>query len=412
MNKINKLSLIPIITTSIVAPIALSASCKNNKRHDLDYYFSEEAIMKNGYYTPSKEEKTMIQNFLNKNISSLQQIKIRLKDGISDNEYLLDADDFHSKPFELRIKDKNNIEHLYKFKLDAVNLSEQLSDDKPLDHTHCSLETKRTFSFTVLNSKNKLLFRFKPLYKMDKKLTLPTIVDMEAKFDKSIAKPLYIEWSKETSWCEATINKWFDGDTPEVTIGNVFAPNFSGVAIAGETNKVRIDGIDTPEKKVGSKDASPWEYSFADASSRFAKSTLVPGTKVRLFMTGKDAFGRWTADIFFGDKFQYSYATEITRHGFTLPMNGIESLIKIKNPHSLEHYTAIWLADAMNDAWTKRRGFFKIFHKPWAISRDVYKIKPNTGYQIYMKDSHNSVYKYKDHAYPNGNIGSLDPSLI
>ncbi|WP_416373579.1 hypothetical protein [Mycoplasmopsis cynos] len=84
--------------------------------------------------------------------------------------------------------------------------------------------------------------------------------------------------------------------------------------------------MDTPEKALGSKKdfkkSSNFEYAFALHATKFAEEIL--GKKfandvVVGFASGKDSYERITADIFFGEKYKYSYNAEIVRVGHTLP---------------------------------------------------------------------------------------------
>ncbi|WAM07969.1 hypothetical protein [Mycoplasmopsis cynos] len=70
------------------------------------------------------------------------------------------------------------------------------------------------------------------------------------------------------------------------------------------------------------KNLQYFEYAFALHATKFAEEIL--GKKfandvVVGFASGKDSYERITADIFFGEKYKYSYNAEIVRVGHTLP---------------------------------------------------------------------------------------------
>ncbi|WAM04040.1 hypothetical protein ONA22_00095 [Mycoplasmopsis cynos] len=87
-----------------------------------------------------------------------------------------------------------------------------------------------------------------------------------------------------------------------------------------------MSGIDTPEKGLGGKKGIRKNHRLLNMlllyTTKFAEEIL--GKKfandvVVGFASGKDTYERITADIFFGEKYKYSYNAEIVRAGHTLP---------------------------------------------------------------------------------------------
>ncbi|MGV2392865.1 UNVERIFIED_CONTAM: hypothetical protein O8I53_07735 [Campylobacter lari] len=81
------------------------------------------------------------------------------------------------------------------------------------------------------------------------------------------------------SLVKAQIIDGADGDTVKVKILEVPSTftKYPNLKINSEEYKVRLAGIDTPEKNVGGTDSTPYEHKFAEMSSAFAASKLANG---------------------------------------------------------------------------------------------------------------------------------------
>ncbi|WP_406614527.1 thermonuclease family protein [Mycoplasma corogypsi] len=210
--------------------------------------------------------------------------------------------------------------------------------------------------------------------------------------DTSVFKPVTINWDKLSSaWADIKITNTSDGDTFQFEVMN--APEKYRTHFDTGTNqpKIRLAGIDTPEKFIGNQ-AAPFEYAFALLSTEFGKAVFKKYPTARIaFADSKDAFGRFTADIFFGDNYQYSYNTEIVRAGYTYPysfsddpgliqkdLEGDDSYIKLVYPS---------IAQAFNEAITNRKGFFKWINNVPQGAKDIYRKKPNQKWLIFWDKS-------------------------
>jgi micrococcal nuclease len=102
----------------------------------------------------------------------------------------------------------------------------------------------------------------------------------------------------------AVVELVVDGDTIDVTID-------------GDTERVRLIGIDTPETK---KPDTPVEC-FGPEATAFTQSLLTPGTPVRLErdVVGRDDYGRLLAYVYrTSDSILVNY--EIVRQGYATPL--------------------------------------------------------------------------------------------
>ncbi len=223
--------------------------------------------------------------------------------------------------------------------------------------------------------------------------TLHSLNSIYNKFDAQKAfEYKNINWDiLKNKYFDAEITDWSDGDTFKATV--IGKDNANNMVEIGEEIKVRIDGIDTPEKAVNGKVSQDFEMGYAKLSSRFAIDTIPVGSKVRVIGDTKDSFGRIVGDAFFGDKYQYLYTLEIVRAGLTLPYAKLNNVInKIKNPIYLEHYSIHQMALAFNDAIKNRRGFFKTFALPEWASKCIYRQKPNTSWTDFWKRSRKNFF--------------------
>lgn len=184
-----------------------------------------------------------------------------------------------------------------------------------------------------------------------------------------------------------------DGDTFTVEALEKVLSNSINV---GDHIKLRLAGIDTPEKAVGSQKAVNPELHWAKKASAFAEKTLPIGKVVHVFFGTKDGFSRLTADVFFKkdgtEAANYwdadtSYCVEITKAGLTLPH--ASNAQKATEADSIEYYTYYPIALALKYAYDNKKGFFgsgflgffsgkhpKDFEK-------IYMLKPNTSWKLF-----------------------------
>ncbi|QGZ97338.1 hypothetical protein GE118_00790 [Mycoplasma sp. NEAQ87857] len=222
--------------------------------------------------------------------------------------------------------------------------------------------------------------------------------------NKEQMKPINVDWTK-VQYVDAKLVDVSDGDTFSfVPIENKTAAEIS-FKTTDQARKIRLSGIDTPEKAVGSGNkatlSNPFEYSFALMSTHFAErlfkiKDLFKWTEtsenekafpiVRIgFITGKDTYERVTADVFFGQNFEYSYNTEIVRAGYTLPLQNSSWEVNQNIPFTYENLIYPKIKEALNEAIEKHSGFFHYFDNPIYISTYVYDAKPNNNYSAFWQ---------------------------
>ncbi|MFV8459290.1 thermonuclease family protein [Mycoplasma sp. CR] len=255
---------------------------------------------------------------------------------------------------------------------------------------------------------------------LDVTLTKETVMPINPVFQSyptapnpKMFKSVNIDWSKvdPRNYFDGRISTVSDGDTYAVILDED-KDTFEGKFKKGpnpikdkhdekrdpkiEPN-IRLSGIDTPEKAVSKKLSPPFEYAFALMPTQFAEKLWSPemGYKdhVRVAFLGHDAYGRTTADVFFGENYQYSYNVEIVRAGLTLPMPSSNVQADGSNIHSVpgsyEDYIYEQLANAMFEAIQAKRGFFHYFATPSDVSTFIYLAKNNSTYvtfeNIYKK---------------------------
>lgn len=199
-----------------------------------------------------------------------------------------------------------------------------------------------------------------------------------------------------------------DGDTAKVQIMSDKLKKYISLG-KGDITKVRIFGVDTPEKAVGTTKSDPEEYKYAAKASEFCSNTLKVGEQYLLFLSSytTDTFGRLVGDFFFkknpSDEKYLSYSVEITRSGWTLPHTSLDSIKLIDEKYSLSYYTLLLIAYAMEDAAKNKAGAFKDFKTPYYFSQ-IYKLKPNSAYTYFLRDNNTDptyVFQYEKKAYPN-----------
>ncbi|UUM20009.1 MULTISPECIES: thermonuclease family protein [unclassified Mycoplasma] len=196
-----------------------------------------------------------------------------------------------------------------------------------------------------------------------------------------------IDWNAkeiDKKYFDAEIVADADGDTFVVKVTDKH--NTEGFKV-GDELRIRLSGIDTPEKAVSTKLASPFEQTFARISSKFAsklmKTKLSNGTeigkKLRVaFYSGRDSYDRALADVFFGDNYEYSYNLSIVAQGYTLPYvqdGNWENKITQKNTYENLLFPLIYTY--FNKAIEEKKGFFEFFNAPRDVQIFVYRMKEN-----------------------------------
>lgn len=208
--------------------------------------------------------------------------------------------------------------------------------------------------------------------------------------DESKFKPTNVDWFAEDhpkNFFKGKIVEYADGDTMSVRLTEDKPYVFGSVNIQpGEVVKIRLKGIDTPEKAVGKKESNPGEHVFAEMSSQFAINLFnKPQYKDVLvgYADSVEGFGRVVADIFFGKDFKYSYSAEITRAGYTLPFGETGWKSAYNSPYTIENEVYPFIAEAMMEAVKNKDGFYHYFISPLNMQKNVYKIKTNSKWNIF-----------------------------
>ncbi|WP_027334887.1 thermonuclease family protein [Mycoplasmopsis felifaucium] len=211
----------------------------------------------------------------------------------------------------------------------------------------------------------------------------PKIVELDTRINLNVEKVAPYMF-------KAVVVSGADGDT--VTVRALEANEKNGIA-EGIQNKIRIAGIDTPEKAVGGKIASKQEQHFSTQSSDFASKTLFNGKEVYVFLTlgGKsDTFGRFTGDIFYSNEknqlssiadVNRSYSVEIIKAGLTLPLDqGGQNLPNMVYSNTAAHWTYYLMGLALKYAKDNKIGFFG--ERPMTTSYNPYEKLAYTAYKI------------------------------
>ncbi|MHA3785950.1 thermonuclease family protein [Mycoplasma sp. Z244C] len=389
--------------------------------------------VENGVLLPTKKLNTNGNVAFAKSISRLtEKISNKIKEIIQltytpvETTYLLpNSDTFSNLPkyFKVEIKQSNgeSIKLLYvlsKFsqefdnwktgeKLGANESPNSKIQEKALEITQ--MTALNNFKYNAFNTSD-----YKSVKVLEVTLVKDTVMSVDPILksyptdpNPKIFKKVNIDWSKVDP------RNYFDGRITTVSDGDTYAvelyedkETFEGKFKKGLnpiTNKhdekrdtklepnIRLSGIDTPEKAVSQKLSSPFEYAFALMPTHFAEKLWSKdmGYKdhVRVAFLGHDAYGRTTADVFFGEDYQYSYNVEIVRAGFTLPMPSSNVQNDGSNIHnakgSYEDYIYEQLAGAMFEAVEAKRGFFHYFATPSEVSKFIYLAKNNSTYTTF-----------------------------
>ncbi|AMD81237.1 hypothetical protein AXW82_01580 [Mycoplasmopsis canis PG 14] len=385
---------------------------ENSKKSILSVNISNSNITKNddgtyGLWTKGIKSDSVKKDKFNKAISYvvdlinehinnvyLKDIKLPAKKG---NKIFVDVKQISGAPKEIYIKINNKDVQLnlssYNKTINYGKLGEK-GQNKTEQEAAQKIE-----NISVLYS-----ITYKPFYKSKNLLGLdnininikdevklnPLLKDLTINSSPNNFKPTNISFENETikkASFRAKIESVSDGDTFSI-IALESKTLKGGVTIEeGKSYKVRLSGIDTPEKGVGNGSkyvsASPFEYSFAIHATNFAKK-VIDNEKYKNdvmigFVSGKDSYDRITADVFFGENYKYSYISEIVRSGHTLPYSNDIWKLKLqeKDTTSYEYNLYPFIADAFEEAIKNNRGLFNYFDYPGDVSSFVYLIKSN-----------------------------------
>ncbi|WP_426461076.1 thermonuclease family protein [Mycoplasma hafezii] len=218
-----------------------------------------------------------------------------------------------------------------------------------------------------------------------------------------------VDW-ENVSYIDGVVTGVADGDTVSVEPTKYHNVKEGSIQLNQGKLKLRLVGIDTPEKAVGdskkSVESSPFEYQFAMLSTVYAEKTFPKGRNVRVYLSSNsDPYGRVVGDLFYGTEegtFDVSYATEITKAGYTYPYETGQTWKKlIVLPNTYEHDVYPHIYDAFNIAIDNSRGFFHYIGNGLNIQSVVtylYNSKKNNGWQIFWKDSGENVMKFLEKA--------------
>lgn len=215
-------------------------------------------------------------------------------------------------------------------------------------------------------------------------------------------RPVNIDWNSEIYKplvMKGKIVSISDGDTATIKLTEV-PTKFEETYSVGSEYKVRIASIDTPEKAVGSGSSSvkskPFEYTFAEWSTKFAEENLM-GQDVVFWSNGEeDAYKRLVGDFFINKKdnpngnYQYSYSAEIVRAGLTLPYDTkSENFRSTYQSDKTAYKTQIYpiIAEAAEEAYINQNGFYKFVSNPFGIQKTIYRNKENSGWDLFFRRS-------------------------
>nr|WP_322959034.1 thermonuclease family protein [Mycoplasmopsis canis]WQQ12430.1 thermonuclease family protein [Mycoplasmopsis canis] len=334
----------------------------------------------------------LINDYINN--SYLKGVKLPSKNG---NQIFVDTKKISGAPESIKIKLNNKEVDLklsnYNKTIEYGKLGETGQDKAAQDAAQeiKNILVSYSLSYTPLYKGKKLLgFENINIQKKEEVILNPLLKDLTINSNEANFKPTNISFNKpeiNNSSFKARIESVSDGDTFSI-IALESKTLKGGITIEKDrVYKVRLSGIDTPEKGVGSGSkyvpASPFEYSFAIHATNFAKQVIgsekFKDNVMVGFVSGKDSYDRITADVFFGENYQYSYISEIVRSGHTLPYSNDIWKLKLqeKDTSSYEYNLYPFIAEAFEEAIKNNKGLFNYFDYPGDVSSFVYLIKSN-----------------------------------
>lgn len=372
-----------------------------------------------------KDSDEVIENKLQLDEKIKKQIINNIKDTYSINSIVLTSAQLKDKFLKIPSEFKTQLSRGAHFRIESIsrrqrkeqeaknNLS-KFFDSIKFDQSNNKIEVETVFSLGLYTKFNRRILGILKEIVVDSNLEVKNLPgDMIAKLQNSTfnfqdpaIRKINVDWD-QVPWYEGEITSWADGDTLSIKVtANNKVENIDQLAI-GKNVKVRISGIDTPEKAVGKKKASAFEYQYAEVSSAFGPHFAKVGDKVRMIGTGLDTFERFTSDVYKGAKegeYNVSYSVEMVRNGYTLPLESSGFKKEQTIPGSLTYYSYFEMGRALKEAVEKQSGFFVDYRTPFAVSTFIYKIKQNSGYTMFLDsdDEKDNVWKHKYEFYVSG----------
>lgn len=420
------LSSIPVLAAPLVAASCVKAKLEkvyNAVEYRDLHFFKELSPHIFNEKIESQKEKEDLEKLLTDIVEKYHtNITDTIKEGREYNEFYLDANDFEKQAFHVTFN-KPVVINGYTFDgalflLNQFTNKEILDPSKTIDEqgknsdgtvnidwsvafrpflltdtANLFADVKNPDEITTATSLNNLRLVSLKEYKKFTRTFVSTDESYSA-FNEDEADDLseIIPWKDfENDLVDAEVISWSDGDTFKVKVLKNHSKRKS--IKEGTEYTIRFSSIDTPEKFVGSTPASAIESDFATKiSSRFAQEAIKVGEKVRLVTDHTlDAYGRVVAEVFFGEKdgkFKYSYANEIVKHGASLPYD--TNILSMDDTMADEgcfyYYLNPFIASSFEYAIQNKKGFFKNFSTPTGVEKNVYLIKPNSGWHSYFKE--------------------------
>ncbi|MDJ1646250.1 thermonuclease family protein [Mycoplasma phocimorsus] len=361
-----------------------------------------------------------------------KQILANIKDTYSINSIVLSSDQFKDKNLKIPSKFKTFLSNGAYFKIESVARRQKPAQAKKRNlndffekirftSENNNIDVETVFSLGLYTKFNRRVLGVLKEITFDSHLELKNLPsDMKTRLENSrfdfnnpTVKKINVDWEK-IPWYEGEIISWADGDTVSVKITANNKVNYIEKLSIGNEVKVRISGIDTPEKSVGRKRASEFEYQYAEVSSAFGPHFAKAGEKIRMIGTGLDTFGRVTSDVYKGakeDEFNVSYSVEMVRNGYTLPMDASGFKKEQTTLGTLSYYSYFELGRALKEAVDKQAGFFVDYRIPFWASTFIYKIKQNTGYTMFLdtKGDEYTVWAHRNEFYVSGETSDKLP---
>ncbi|UUM19366.1 thermonuclease family protein [Mycoplasma sp. 1018B] len=372
-----------------------------------DNYYKYTLTKVAGHYIDNSRVETNISGFnkseLNKAIQDAN-IQLKIKGLEKDNSYVVPNYLVENKYYSYTASD--NKKYLLVYHGNYLSSNKLVNVNERTTETNKDLQTTRNIewsTYTLVDNKWVLLIGAQTSNYYDTVINFSLLDKIDTKFNKSIAKPIKIDWNQlKNISIDAEITSWSDGDTlnfkvaKDIDADSVLYNEFHDSFVNQEIHRLRIVAIDTPEKSVGSNRSTEFEYQYAELPSKFAMDNLPAGTRIKIFFQGagsKDTFGRYTGEVFFGDNFEYNYSTELINAGLTLPLIEIQEIKgALNNKSTALHYTVPYLADAFNEAIAARRGFYVNFLDAYAVNSTIYIQKPSLVFAWLDKNSDLNIY--------------------
>ena len=168
-------------------------------------------------------------------------------------------------------------------------------------------------------------------------------------------KDFVAKYDNQKLFREGTIIKWFDGDTPLVSIKDPQTSKTSEISI-------RVASIDTPEfhdpnahdaKKKGN--IQPYEIEWAKKAKEWAEEEVPEGSKIKIYSDGTKSYDRLVGSIFYNKSgetgFNENFSVNIISAGFSFPLVSEDQVLNgYMNDWNIHHYISIPLYYAWKQA--------------------------------------------------------------